>query len=208
MNDEALYEQLRRLDPAAGVPIDPATGPRAAALMEQIMNTPFPATDASPSAPVPAPARSRWPKLALAAAAAVAVVGGAAFAVANIGGNDTAKKTSVSFAMAAPNPSMMCINLDGFQPPAGLVGLRGTVTAVAEGSITLTVDHWFAGGTADQVVLTAPADGPNALTEGGIEFSVGGQYLVAALDGQVQTCGVSGPVDPALEALYAKWFPA
>lgn len=38
--------------------------------------------------------------------------------------------------MAAPDLSMMCINLDGFQPPAGLVGLRGTVTAVAEGSVT------------------------------------------------------------------------
>ena len=39
MNDEELQHRLRRLDPSAGVSVHPAGGPRAALLMEQIMNT-------------------------------------------------------------------------------------------------------------------------------------------------------------------------
>ena len=39
MNQHELFDRLRRHDPAAGAPVNPANGPRAAALMEQIMQT-------------------------------------------------------------------------------------------------------------------------------------------------------------------------
>ena len=40
----------------------------------------------------------------------------------------------------------------------------------------------------------------------GVEFVVGSEYLVTVLDGQVLTCGLSGPADPVLEGIYEGWF--
>lgn len=51
---------------------------------------------------------------------------------------------------------------------------------------------------------TSPTSAAPALD--GVEFQVGGEYLVAVLDGSVRTCGLSGPADPALLAEYQEWF--
>ena len=40
----------------------------------------------------------------------------------------------------------------------------------------------------------------------GVEFTVGTSYLVTAVDGVVQPCGVSAPASPELEALYDEWY--
>lgn len=207
MNDEELQRRLRRIDPAAGVPIEPPTGRRAAALMEQIMNTPFSTVDTvephtAELRPAGRPAR-RWSRFLLAGGAALALAGGGALA---FGGGGTSTASSVEFSLGeAVDPSMtMCLPVTDYVPEPGLAGFRGVVTSVADGTVTLDVSSWYAGGDADQVVLATADLGSPALD--GIEFVQGGEYLVAVLDGQVLTCGLSGQADPVLAGIYDGWF--
>lgn len=211
MNDEELQQRLRRIDPAAGVFIEPPTGPRAAALMEHIMNTPFPTAQVAEQHPAGRPAdlrptgrpARRWPKFIVAGGAALALAGGAALSLS--GGSPTAA-TSVEFSMGESlDPSIgMCLPVTDYVPTPGLAGFRGVVTAVGNGTVTLDVSSWYAGGDADQVVL-ATADLASPALDG-IEFVEGGEYLVAVLDGQVLTCGLSGLADPVLAGIYDGWF--
>ncbi|MDO8363815.1 MAG: hypothetical protein Q7V88_13020 [Actinomycetota bacterium] len=201
MNDEELQQRLRRIDPAADASIDPATGPRAAALMEQIMNTPFPALDT----PTPSPVHStrRWPKFAL--GGGVAAVLGGALAFATLGGGTPAASVTANYTLQTSDPMAMCIAITEYQPPAEMVGFKGVVTDIGDGTITLDVSKWYGGEPADTVVLATDQMGDVAL-DAGVVFEQGGEYLVGVLDGQVQTCGVSGDADPALEAIYDGWF--
>ena len=86
------------------------------------------------------------------------------------------------------------------------LAFAATVTSVDGETVTLDVTRWYAGGDADQVVLTAPA-GMEALI-GGIAFEQGGAYLVSATaDGTVNYCGLTGPATPELQAVYDAAFP-
>lgn len=202
MNDEELQQRLRRIDPTDGMSINPVHGPRAAALMEQIMNTPL-----SPDDEVLAPARSpkRRSRFLLGGAAAVALLGGGAFAL-SAGGGGTASGTSVEYSLGAFDPMAMCLMVSEQVPAPGTLAFRGTVAEVGDATVTLDVAEWLGAGDADQVVLSLADAGSPALD--GLEFAEGGEYLVAVTDGVVQTCGMSGPVSPELEALYAGWFGA
>ncbi|MDO9175584.1 MAG: hypothetical protein Q7V62_12330 [Actinomycetota bacterium] len=207
MNDEELQLRLRRIDPAAGVPIEPPTGPRAAALMEHIMNTPFPTVETvephpAEMRPAGRPAR-RWSKFLLAGGAALALAGGGALAFGG-GGGSTASSVEFSLGETADPSMTMCLPVTDYVPAPGLAGFRGVVTSVGNGTVTLDVSSWYAGGDADQVVLSTADLGLVALD--GIEFVEGGEYLVAVLDGQVVTCGLSGPADPVLADIYDGWF--
>ncbi|MEQ1699634.1 MAG: hypothetical protein ABMA25_05970 [Ilumatobacteraceae bacterium] len=199
MNDEELQQRLRRIDPAAGMSIDPVHGPRAAALMEQIMNTPTHIEDPAGSA---RPVR-RWPRFALAGAAALALAG---VGVVALGGNDddSESATSVRYSLAAFDPMAMCLMVSEQVPAPGTVAFRGTVGEVGDATVTLDVADWFGADGTDQVVLSLADAGSPALD--GVEFAAGGEYLVAVTDGVVQTCGMSGQASPELEALYAGWF--
>lgn len=212
MNDE-LQQRLRRHDPAADAPIHPVDGPRAAALMEQIMNTPM--HSASPDASVPrrpAPSRKAWWGFGVAAVALVAA--GATAVIVNDSGSDSDTKsvTQATFDLPAASggpATSMCIRVDAYQPTAGQPAFEGTVLSVGGGTVTLQVSKWYSGGDADQVVLNAADTSvPDPVLEGGVAFTVGGKFLVMALDGQVVGCGVSGEVSPELTALYQQWFPA
>lgn len=203
MNDEELQHRLRRIDPTDGVSIDPVRGPRAAALMEQIMNTPlYPQRDEIVTSARSPKRRSRF---LLGGAAAAALLGGGAFAIATSGGG-TAADTSVEYSLGAVDPlTTMCLALSEQVPAPGTLAFRGTVAEVGDTTVTLDVADWLGAGDADQVVLSLADAGSPALD--GVEFAEGGEYLVAVSDGVVQTCGMSGPVSPELEALYAGWFP-
>jgi hypothetical protein len=166
--------------------------------MEQIMSTTL-----TPSTPhSQAPARRRWPRFAAAGGATAAIAAGVAFAIGSSGGGGAA--SSVTYSLAGDVTMGMCLPVTDYVPAPGLVGLAGTVTSVGEDSVTINVSKWYAGGDADEVVLDTADTGMVALD--GVEFVEGGKYLVAVLDGQVLTCGLSAPVDPALEALYDGWF--
>jgi hypothetical protein len=204
VNDEELQHRLRRIDPTTGASIDPVHGPRAAALMEQIMNTPTP-TNTHDAHTAVRPGR-RWPKLVLGGAAAVALIGGAAlFAVTGDDGDDgDSSASSVELSLGAFDPMSSCLPVADQVPLPGTVAFKGTVIAVGDGSVTLAVAEWYGSGDADEVVLSLADVASPALD--GVEFVDGAEYLVAATDGVVQTCGMSGRAGPELAALYAGWF--
>lgn len=203
MNDDELIARLRGIDPAAAAPIDPVDGPRAAAFLEQIMNTPFNDPINPGHTPSPAPRRARHTWL-WAGAGALVVAAAAVVGVLATGDDDQPVATSASYSLAAGDPMAMCMRVDEYQPTPDVGGFRGTVTAIEPGSVTLSVSTWYRGGDADQVVLTL-ADMPSPALDG-VEFTQGGDYLVGVLDGQVLICGISAPYSPELEALYDQWF--
>ena len=202
MSDEELQRQLRGIDPSDGVSIDPVHGPRAAALLEQIMNTPTPTQTPQDAGSAVGPAR-RWPKFVLGGAAAAALIGGAAmFAVTDDDGGSSA--SSVELSLGAFDPMSSCLPVADQVPLPGAVAFRGTVIAIGDGTVTLDVAEWYGAGGADEVVLALADVASPALD--GVEFVDGAEYLVAASDGAVQTCGMSGLASPELAALYAGWF--
>jgi len=86
------------------------------------------------------------------------------------------------------------------------IAFEATASSVDGEHVVLDVTHWYAGGDAAQVALTAPA-GMQALI-GGIDFEAGGHYLVAAFEGVVSYCGYTDVYSPELAAVYAEAFGA
>ncbi len=84
------------------------------------------------------------------------------------------------------------------------LAFEGTTTAVDGDRVTLSVDRWFKGGDAAEVVLVAPP-GLEALIDG-ITFQVGSSYLISATEGVVNYCGFSGEATPELTAGFEAAF--
>lgn len=84
---------------------------------------------------------------------------------------------------------------------------EGTVTAVEDGTATLEVDQWYAGGEASTVTVEAPSKALEDLLMA-VDFQEGRTYLVSADGDRVTLCGFTAEADPELEALYAEAFPA
>lgn len=206
MNDDELRERLRAIDPAAVTPVEPADGPRAAALLEQIMNTPIiPDSLVEPSPPSRGRRNWLWGTLLGLGAVAGVTVG---MLVSN-GKDSSAPPAAVTaeYQLSGGVSMGMCINLNEYVPEPSLEGFRGVVTAIEGDTVTLQVSQWYRGGPADQVILHVSDVSIPALD--GIEFVMGGDYLVAvADDGAVRTCGISGLYSDDLAALYTKWFGA
>ena len=200
MSDE-LRDQLKKVDPMhSGVPTEPVTTESSRARLESIMSTPI------VERPETRDGRRtiRWVAAAAGVAAAVVVVG---VLVLNSGGEAPAPAAQPLALTAPANDAMaMCIQFSTEALAQAPVALEGTVTAIEGDVVTVDVDHWYKGGDAEQVVITAPA-GLQALI-GGIEFDQGGQYLITAYDGVVNYCGFSGPSTPELRAAFDEAFPA
>jgi hypothetical protein len=81
----------------------------------------------------------------------------------------------------------------------------GTVTSLEDGTATLAVDQWYAGGDADTATVTTPEQDLAALLMA-VEFEKGKSYLVSATDGRVTLCGFTGETTPELQALYDEAF--
>jgi hypothetical protein len=204
VNDHTLLERFARIDPASGATTDPVSGPRAAALLEHIMTTDI--------APTPAPAapsrlRRRRPLVVALGGVALAVVAVVGFVA--LRGDDAKAPTSISLSFASRSPiGSSCIRLDAMQPAAGTVAFRGTVVSIVANAVTLDVTKWYANGTADQVVVTTGTGAGTVDPELSAAFEQGGDYLVAATDGQVAGCGMTAPYSAELDALYRGWFPS
>lgn len=207
MEPDDLLDRLQALDPVQGASVDPITGPRAAALMEQIMQT-DPNTHTGPTATdttVGGPQPARRPRRALFAAfGAAAAVAVGAFAFVALRGDDGGTPTSVSFALGAPDITAMCLPVSEQQPTPEASAFRGTVVDIADGTVTLEVTTWYQNGDADQVVLTT--EGLPSVALDGVDFVMGGDYLITAGDGQVGVCGVSGPYSAELEQWFNTWY--
>jgi hypothetical protein len=199
MTDQ-LRERLARLDPMhPGVSTEPVTTPSSRSLLEDIMNTPL--TEQPETAPKPR--QSRWLVAVAAAAALVVVVGGTLALTGGIAGDPVAQEPLVLNA-AGEDPMAMCIMFSVEELAKAQVAFEGTVATVEGDSVTLTVDEWFKGGDAGQVVLNAP-QGMEALIDG-FPFEVGVQYLITAYDGNVNYCGFSAPSTPEMRAAFEQAF--
>jgi hypothetical protein len=86
------------------------------------------------------------------------------------------------------------------------VAFDGTVTTLADGVVTLTPSHWYAGDETDLVRVQAPSDDMQQLVSA-VKFEDGGRFLVSATDGQVTVCGFSAPYSAELASIYAEAFP-
>lgn len=82
----------------------------------------------------------------------------------------------------------------------------GTVTSVEDGTATLEVEQWYAGGEASTVTVEAPGGSLDDLLMA-VDFQEGQTYLVSADGDRVTLCGFTAEVDPELEAMYAEAFP-
>lgn len=99
-----------------------------------------------------------------------------------------------------------CLPLDAAILADMSPAFAATATSVEGETVTLAVDHWYAGGDATTVVLHAPA-GMEALIAG-FDFEVGQRYLITAANGVVNYCGFSGPATPELQAVFDSAFPS
>jgi hypothetical protein len=199
MKDE-LRERLARLDPMhSGVPTEPTTSGSSQELLEKIMSTPL----KEKVEPTPAPRRTWTIAIAAVAALVIAVAGGLALT----GDDDAPVAAGPPLELTAGGEDIMasCI---AFSPEAlddvAKLAFAGTVTAVDGDVVTLTVDEWYRGGDAGEVVLNAP-QGMEALI-GGIPFAGGDAYLVSAQGGSVNYCGFSGAATPELRAGFEAAF--
>lgn len=83
---------------------------------------------------------------------------------------------------------------------------EGTVTSLADGTATLAVDQWYAGGDgADTVTVTTPSEQLSDLLSA-VEFEADQTYLVSATDGRVTLCGFTAEKSAELEGLYQAAF--
>ena len=196
--DTELFDRLRAHDPAASLP--PAEPAQVARLLEDAM-----------SHDLDTPARRRSPLTWLVAAAALLVIAGVGvFAV--VGGDDEPQVPT------AQDPAPTVVELSARPPVAAkcavpsaeILSLQetafdGTVSAIADGTVTLGVAKWYRGGPADQVTVDAPPTDMQALVQAA-DFQVGQRYLVSANDGFVTVCGFTAPYSDDLAALYAEAF--
>jgi hypothetical protein len=201
MNGDELRERLSGIDPSAAAPIHPVDGPWAASLLEQIMNTPIQQATPTPQPPGRA-VRRTW----LWAALGAVVAAGAITAGIVASGDDEQPVASepIEYALDGAVSMDMCLRVDEYEPTPDVLGLRGTITALDADTATLQVSKWYRGGPADEVVLRVSNVPSPALD--GIEFVVGGDYLIAVRDGEVLTCGLSALYSDDLAALYEGWF--
>lgn len=212
--DDELRERLQRLDPApTGVPMHPYDGLRARQHLEQIMDTDT-GTDTHTETEIAEEhttatdgllgggPRRRWLGLGVAAAVAALVAGGIVLA-----GGDSSDEPTLALSAGSQDGSLAsCLPVSAEALAEAPVAFAGTVASVEGDVATLEVDHWYRGGDAPTVEVTA-VSGMEALI-GELTFSPGDRYLVSAYDGTVNLCGFSGRATPELQEIYDQAFPS
>ena len=215
-SDDSLRALLRSGDPAGSLsPADPAG---LAILLEDIMSADLdvrPETDEGSRA-TGTHGRNRLTWL-VAAAAVAAIAAGGAFAVNGLSDNDSnpptagdkptvtgpdvaGQTTALGVAAkqgrcAAPTPEILA------QYP---VAFQGTVTSIEGDTVTLNTTEVLQGEVGETVQVTAPQALFDAMIST-VDFQVGGDYLVAAFDGQMSQC-YSGSASGALRSPFSKAF--
>lgn len=152
------------------------------------------------------------------AVAVILVVGG----VALLGGDDAevplADDTTTGSDVGAgedvePTVTRLDLGQEGgrcMQPTAEALAeqplaLEATVVGVDDGLAVLEPVEFFAGRATDRVEVVAPSESQQALV-GGVALEEGSRYLLAAVEGRVLGCGLSGPAEPELAEMYAEAF--
>ncbi|SFC89200.1 hypothetical protein SAMN04487968_11395 [Nocardioides terrae] len=209
-SDDDLRARLRAADPAAGLsPADPVEVDR---LLQRVVDADLRETGT----------RRRSPLTWLVAAAAVVVLAaGAALWLTQTGDGDNdgglLADPAQSSSPAETGTSELTVGAAGagrciMPTPELLAGqpiaFSGTVEGVTDGVVTIRTKTVFKGEVADEVAVKgAVAPDTGGAPEGDPEFVPGQDYLVAAADGKVLGCGMSGPVSGQLQQLYQQAFP-
>ena len=214
--DDDLRALLRGGDPAGSLsPADPAA---LAILMEEIMSADL---DVRPDADEGSRAtgtHGRNPLTWLVAAAAVtAIAAGGAFAVNGLSGNDSNapqadhKSPATGLDVAGQTTELGVAAKTGrcaVATPAILaqypVAFQGTVTSIEGGTVTLDTTEVLQGEVGETVQVAASQPLFDAMI-GAVDFQVGGDYLVAAFDGQISQC-YSGSASGELQSPFSKAF--
>jgi len=203
MSDE-LHDRLHASDPAASLP--PADPERVARLLEDVMSTELTTENRETGT------RDRGPLTWLVAAAAAVIIAGVGlFAVLNHDEEPAVPPTATepsTTELSAPDASAYdarCMVPNAEVLAQQSLAFDGTVTALADGVVTLTPSTWYAGGPTDVVEVEAPPAELQDLLQA-VDFEVGGRYLVSASDGRVTVCGFSAPYSTELAALYDQAF--
>jgi hypothetical protein len=217
INDDQLRARLTQIDPLpASIPVDPFTSPRAQDILERIMTTQIPDTKEKNI-------NQRWRKPSLLTGVAAAII---AFGIVVVGITSEnpiiPSKAKTTLALKVANGGVTastaktvtdCNPLDARGLKYTPMAFSGTVTAVSESTVTLSVDHWYKGGTADVVTLTTTTlkgpwtTPPASVSIDGLIFTLGKHYFVTPQIGPVYSCDFSGEVAPALEKVFAEAFP-
>lgn len=200
--NDALRARLAELDPMPpSLVVDPFTSLRAQELLERAMT----ATTEQQIPDTTPPTRWRKPAVLAAAAAAVLALGVGGVLASGGSANPPAKaKTSIALKSAGGGVSLgSCIMFSVDILKDMPVAFAGTVSAVAQDAVTLTVDHWYKGGNADLVTIDTPVT-----SEGPGEFVQGNKYLVTATNGTVNGCGYTGEATPDLQKYFDEAFPS
>ena len=202
MNDDDIRDRLHAADPARS--LTPYDEPALTKLLEDTVNQPV-----NQSLNETAPGRGRVYLLAGAAAAMVAIAVGVGIAVGS--GDDERSKeanpgtgTSVTALTAGPAAAAKCRVPSPEMVASQEVAFEATVLSVRDGVVTLDPSKFFAGPETDRVTVDQPDLG---MSERPVDFQVGEDYLVAATEGSVSICGLSGPATDDLRALYEAAFP-
>lgn len=197
--------RLRAADPAGQSRALPPPRVDRAELLEGIMST---TTEQVSPAPGPAPRSSR-PRWLLAAAAVVVIAAGGTAIGLTVGGSSSHHaKTVKTFALpkpAGPGIGNTCIQFTIDILRDKPVAFDGTVSEITDNDVLLSVNHWYKGGTADEVRLASSQSLRLAL-EGTVDFTVGQRYLVTASDGTVNYCGYTAEWSPELEKSFQEAF--
>jgi len=212
ISDDDLRARLSLIDPlSTSVPVDPSTSPRAQDILERVMTAQI--HDKSKKG---TDRRWRKPALLTTAAAAVIALGIVALSIAS-GGPATPPKAKTTLALNLPGggsvQSQSCIQFSIPFLRDMQMAFSGTAITVSEGTVALAVDHWYKGGTADVVTLTATGTAPTPTTRAavsidGVVFAQGKRYLVTATNGTVNGCGFTGEATAELEKSFAEAFPS
>ena len=210
-DEELDRARLRALDPAASLP--PADPDWVARLLEDTMShdVDTPLTHESRENGT----HDRSPLTWLVAAAAILVIAGVGV-FATMWQEDGPDNPPTAAPSSSQGPSVLELSA---RPPVAAkcmvptaeilanqqTAFDGTVASITDGVVTLDVTHWYRGGQADQVTVTAPPAEMQALVLA-VDFQVGQRYLVSANDGFVTVCGFTGAYNDDLAAMYAEAF--
>lgn len=216
--DDALRARLRAADPARGLP--PLGAEEVAGLVGRVVAE-GPGGDLRDGAGDELAARRarRRPRRAVVALAGVAAAGVVAVAALTASGGLGGGSTVELAAADGAGPAVACAPVDVAALRTVGTAFEARAVEVADGRAVLEVTDVYAGDlVADGDEVVVPQADPDAgpVDGGPLPVTPGGTYLVATTpvgDGpggaqQVAPCGLSGPDDPALRALYEEAFRA
>jgi hypothetical protein len=190
MNDDELRDRLGRIDPAAGLP------PLGAAERTALLDRASAASERTP--------RRVRPGLRILVGAAIGVAAAGLF-LAVLPRPAIQTNEGRLLTLSVPDDrTAMCMPVADFAAEAlaaSTIAFSGTVDSVDGDRVTVAVDDQYRGDPVGEAVLDVPAK-----VEDPTILPAGARVLIAAQDGVVTGCGLSGEASPELQALYDAAF--